>query len=186
MSRFETRIPEGDNRARSICADCGHIDYQNPKVVVGSVVTAGGKVLLCRRAIEPRLGYWTLPAGYMELGETTEQAAQREALEEACATIEIDRLLAMYSVARIGQVQVIFRGGFANPDAPAFSAGTESLEVALFHWDDIPWNDIAFPTVHWALRAWHAGRDAPLGVPAVNPVTDPRGVHSLTPPTRSP
>ena len=181
MANFETRVPEGDNRERAICADCGHIDYRNPKVVVGAVVTSRGKILMCRRAIEPRRGYWTLPAGYMELGETLEEGAAREAMEEAMADIRLDGILGVFSVARIGQVQVIFRGGFADPDNPVFAAGPESLEVALFAWEDIPWPEIAFPTVHWALNAWNERRTGPLGVPAGNPAEDPRGVHRLTP-----
>lgn len=179
MSGFERRIPEGDDRERMICADCGHIDYQNPKVVVGTVVVSDNKVLMCRRAIEPRRGFWTLPAGYLELGETLEEGAAREAMEEATAGISIDGILAVFSVARIGQVQVIFRGRFAGPEAPRYAAGPESLEVGLFAWDDIPWNDIAFPTVHWALNAWNTCRSGPLGIPAGNPPTDPRGVHRM-------
>jgi len=179
MSSFERRIPDGDDRERMICADCGHIDYQNPKVVVGTVVASGDQILMCRRAIEPRRGFWTLPAGYLELGETLEEGATREAMEEATAGISIDGILAIFSVARIGQVQVIFRGRFTDPDEPGFSSGPESLEVALFPWDRIPWEDIAFPTVHWALNAWNERRSGPLGVPAGNPSTDPRGVHRM-------
>ena len=179
MANFETRIPDGDNRERAVCVDCGHIDYRNPKIVVGTVVTAGEKILMCRRAIEPRRGFWTLPAGYLELGETLEEGAAREAMEEATADIRLDGILGVFTVARIGQVQIIFRGGFADPDAPAFAAGPESLEVALFAWDEIPWRDIAFPTVHWALNAWNERREGPLGLPAGNPSGDPRGVHRL-------
>ncbi len=111
---FEKRIPDGDNRERLVCARCEFIHYQNPKIVAGAVCTWGDRILLAKRAIEPRKGFWTVPAGYMELGETTEQAAEREAREEACATIEIDRLLAMYSVARIGQVQIMYRARLAS------------------------------------------------------------------------
>jgi ADP-ribose pyrophosphatase YjhB (NUDIX family) len=187
MANFERRIPEGDERERSICVDCGHIDYQNPKVVVGTVVVSNGEILMCRRAIEPRRGFWTLPAGYLELGETLEEGAAREAMEEATAAIHIDGILGVFSVARIGQVQVIFRGRFADQDKPSFSAGPESLEVALFAWDQIPWDDIAFPTVGWALQAWNERRSGPLGLPAGNPPTDPRGVHGITPsPAASP
>src|ERR1700676_2811009 len=102
MSSFERRIPDGDNRERMICADCGHIDYQNPKVVVGAVVVSGDKVLMCRRAIEPRRGFWTLPAGYLELGETLEEGAAREAMEEATAGIRIDGLLGGFCAGRVG------------------------------------------------------------------------------------
>ena len=179
MPNFERRVPEGDDRERMICADCGHIDYQNPKVVVGTVVVSGDRILMCRRAIEPRRGFWTLPAGYLELGETLEEGAAREAFEEATARITVEGIVGVFSVARIGQVQVMFRGRFADPGAPEFAAGVESLDVALFAWDDIPWSEIAFPTVHWALNAWHAGRSRPLGAPAGNPVSDPRGVHQM-------
>jgi ADP-ribose pyrophosphatase YjhB (NUDIX family) len=150
MPSFEHRVPVGDDRERLVCADCGHIDYQNPNVVVGTVVASHGKVLMCRRAIEPRRGYWTLPAGYLELGETLEEGAAREAMEEATAAISLDGILGVFSVARIGQVQVIFRGRFADSERPQFASGPESLDVALFEWDEIPWNEIAFPTVHWA------------------------------------
>ncbi len=185
MASFERRIPEGDNRERDICSDCGYVAYQNPKVVVGTVVVHDGKVLMCRRAIEPRLGFWTLPAGYMELGETLEEGAAREAKEEALADIAIDGVLGVFSIARIGQVQVIFRGRFANSAEPRFDAGEESLEVALFAWDDIPWAEVAFPSVHWALNAWHDGGQGTLGAPAGNPSNDPRGVHRLVPPPAS-
>jgi ADP-ribose pyrophosphatase YjhB (NUDIX family) len=180
MSGFVHRIPEGDDRERLVCVDCGHIAYENPKVVVGSVVVApDGSILMCRRAIEPRRGYWTLPAGYMELGETLEEGAAREAMEEAEAEIALDGIVGVFSVARIGQVQVIFRGRFLNPAAPHFAAGPESQEVALFPWDRIPWDDIAFPTVRWALEAWHDRRTGVLGAPAGNPADDPRGVHRM-------
>ncbi|MBS0643597.1 MAG: NUDIX hydrolase [Acetobacteraceae bacterium] len=179
MASFTRRVPQGDNRERAVCNDCGFVAYENPKVVAGAVVVAGDRVLMCRRAIEPRRGFWTLPAGYMELGETLEEAAAREAHEEAEALIRLDGVLAIFTVARIGQVQVIYRARFADPDAPAFSAGPESLEVGLFRWDEIPWNEIAFPTVVWALDAWKAVGDGPLGVPATNPPADLRGVHGL-------
>jgi ADP-ribose pyrophosphatase YjhB (NUDIX family) len=148
MSSFVRQIPEGDNRERMVCADCGHIAYENPKVVVGAVVVADDRVLMCRRAIEPRKNFWTLPAGYMELNESAAQAAAREAWEEAQAAITIDGLLAVYSIPRISQVQLIFR---AHLTSPVFAAGPESLEVALFRWDEIPWDMLAFPSVKWAL-----------------------------------
>ena len=179
MPDFERRIPEGDNRERNVCRDCGHVAYENPKIVVGSVVAHEGRVLLCRRAIEPRRDYWTLPAGYMELGETVQAGAIREAQEEAEADIALDGVLAMYSISRIGQVQVIFRARFADPAQPRFSAGPESLEVGLFHWDEIPWDRIAFPTVRWALDAWRANQTGPLGAPAGNPPEDLAGTARL-------
>jgi ADP-ribose pyrophosphatase YjhB (NUDIX family) len=145
---FSRRVPEGDGLERAVCDTCGFVAYENPKLVVGTVVRRGDEVLLCRRAIEPRYGFWTLPAGYMELGETVEEAARREAQEEACANIALSGLLAVYSVPRISQVQVMFRGALASGDS---AAGPESLEVGWFTWDRIPWDEIAFPTVRWAL-----------------------------------
>ena len=171
---FEKRIPEGDSRERLVCGRCEFIHYQNPKVVAGAVCTwrddkGVDKILLAKRAIEPRKGFWTLPAGYMELGETTEQAAQREALEETCATIEIDRLLAMYSVARIGQVQIMYRAKLVTPD---IACGIESEEVALVDWADIPWDQLAFPTVVWALAHFHESRDKADFATYSNPTGD--------------
>ena len=180
MPEFVRRVPEGDNRERMICADCGHIAYENPKVVVGSVVVADDTILLCRRAIEPRLGFWTLPAGYLELGETLEEGAAREAWEEAQADIVLDGILGVYTISRIGQVQVIFRAHFAGAEGPRFAAGAESLEVALFPWQHIPWADIAFPSVNWALDAWRQVGSEPLGRPAGNPASDPRGTNRMT------
>jgi len=182
MASFIRRIPEGDNRERSVCAECGHVAYENPKVVVGSVVAAEGRVLMCRRAIEPRKGFWTLPAGYLELGETLQEGAMREAMEEAEAAIAIDGILGVFSIARIGQVQVIFRARFANAGPPVFAPGPESEDVWLFSWDDIPWNDIAFPSVRWALRAWRFAEAEGLRQPVGNPPDDPRGVHRMPPP----
>ena len=169
---FSRRVPEGEDRERQVCDACGFVAYENPKVVVGSVVGHGGRILLCRRAIEPRRGFWTIPAGYMELGETAEEGALREAWEEARARLRLERLLAVYSIARIGQVQLIFRAGLTED---GFAPGPESLEVRLFAWEEIPWDDLAFPSVHWALRAWR--EDAP-GV-AGNPATDARGTNGL-------
>ena len=141
-------VPDGDNRERLVCPDCGFINYENPKVVVGAVVGHEDRILLCRRAIGPRKGFWTLPAGFMELNETPAEGAKRETREEACAEIEIDALLAVYSIPRISQVQVIYRARLA---APKFAAGPESSEVGLFGWTEIPWDELAFPSVHWAL-----------------------------------
>lgn len=177
MPSFTQLVPDGDNRPREVCNSCGYVAYSNPKVVVGSVLVEGRRVLLCRRAIEPRRGFWTLPAGYLEHGETLEEGAAREALEEAGAAIRADGVLAFYSISRIGQVQIIFRARF---DGPAqFAAGAESLDVRLFAWDDIPWEELAFPSVGWALRAWRDAGDAALGPPAQNPATDRRGTSRL-------
>jgi ADP-ribose pyrophosphatase YjhB (NUDIX family) len=183
MPDFVRRIPEGDTRERLVCATCGHIDYQNPRIIVGAVVAHAGRVLLCRRAIEPRRGFWTLPAGFLELNETTAEGAAREAWEEAEARIALDGILGVFSISRIGQVQVIYRARFADPAEPRFAAGPESAEVRLFAWEEIPWPDLAFPSVRWALAAWREGADAPLGAPAGNPPDDPRG--DVRPPTEA-
>lgn len=178
MTNFARQSPEGDTRDRVTCLDCGHVFYENPKTVVGSVVSdEDGRVMLCRRAIEPRRGYWTLPAGYLELNETLAEGAAREAEEEALALIEIEGVLAIYDIARIGQVQVIHRARLARrAGLPLFGRGEESLEVEMFDYDRIPWPDLAFPTVGWALRAWRAAEGRPLGAPDRNPTSDPRGV----------
>jgi len=145
---FARAIPEGDDRERLVCGDCGFVLYDNPKVVVGSVVRWGEKILMCRRAINPRRGFWTLPAGYLELNETTRAGAEREAWEEARAKIAIESLLAVYDIPRLSQVQLIYRARLIDE---SIASGPESLEVALFGWDEIPWDDIAFPSVRWAL-----------------------------------
>jgi ADP-ribose pyrophosphatase YjhB (NUDIX family) len=142
-------VPEGDNRERMICADCGYILYDNPKIVVGSVARWGDRILLVRRSIEPRFGFWTLPAGFLELNESASGGAEREAWEEAQARIEIEGLLAIYDIPRISQVQLIYRARLLDE---AIAAGAESLEVGLFAWEDIPWNELAFPSVSWALH----------------------------------
>jgi ADP-ribose pyrophosphatase YjhB (NUDIX family) len=169
---FMRQVPDGDTRERLVCRDCGHVAYENPKIVVGSVVIHQDQVLLCRRAIEPRRGFWTLPAGYLEMGESIEEGAQREAYEEAEARIALDGILAVYSISRIGQVQVIFRARFADAARPAFAAGPESAEVALFAWQQIPWDHLAFPSVRWSLDAWRANTHGALGAPVGNPAED--------------
>ena len=141
--------PSGDERERFVCGDCRTVHYINPKIVVGAVCTLDDRVLLCRRAIEPRVGFWTIPAGWMEVGETAEQGAIREAREEACADIDIEGIIAVYSIPRIDQVQILFRARLLHPDV---AAGPESLEVRLVGWNDIPWDDLAFPTVAWVLE----------------------------------
>lgn len=151
---FERRVPEGDDRARLICRDCGYIQYENPRIVVGSVCRWEERILLCRRAINPRRGFWTLPAGYMEMGETTAEGAKREAWEEARAKIELQGLIAVYNIPRLSQVQLIYRATLVNPDV---EAGPESAEVGLFDWSSIPWDDLAFPSVRWALGHYRAG-----------------------------
>ncbi len=165
--KFVRRVPDGDTLERDVCARCGHIHYVNPKIVVGAVCSWHGRILLCRRAIEPRRGYWTIPAGYLEERETPAEGAAREAYEEAQARIDIDRLLAVYSVPRISQVQLIFRAALATPD---FAPGTESLETALFAWEEIPWESLAFPSVHWALKHYRESADTSVFAPFDNPV----------------
>lgn len=161
--QFELKTPQGEDRERRVCAACGFIDYINPKLVAGAVVTdEQGRILICRRAIEPGRGLWTLPAGYMELGESVEAAARREAREEAMADIALDALIAVYSVPRISQVQMFFRARLLSAIAP----GPESLEVALRAWEDLPMGELAFPSVRWALDDWRAslGQSAPVAV----------------------
>ena len=180
MQAFTRSVPEGDSIERAVCTQCGYIAYENPKIVTGSVVVHGGRVLLCRRAIEPRRDFWTLPAGYLELNETVEEGARREAWEEAEARIVLDGILAVFSISRIGQVQIIFQARFADDQGePHVAAGPESLEVGLFSWDEIPWDRIAFPSVHWALNAWHEGGSGPPGAPATNPDSDARGTERI-------
>ena len=142
-------IPDGDDRERLVCGDCGFVLYENPKVIVGAVCTLGERYLMVRRAIEPRLGFWTMPIGYMELGETTEEGARREVWEEACAKVEIDALLAIYSIPEISQVHMIYRARMLSDD---FAAGAESQEAGLFTWDEIPWDSLAYPNVRWSLE----------------------------------
>ena len=163
---FERRIPVGDTMERHVCADCGWVHYDNPKIVVGSVVTYGDKFLLCKRAINPRRGYWTLPAGFLEQKEAVEDGAKREAMEEATAKIRIRDILAVYSVIHISQVQIMYR---AVLDTPDFAVGPESLEVRLFDWAEIPWDDLAFPSVYWALHQFREVMDRDSFTPFTNP-----------------
>jgi ADP-ribose pyrophosphatase YjhB (NUDIX family) len=167
---FSERIPDGDEISRSVCDHCNHVVYDNPKIVVGSVVMHDNKVLLCRRAIEPRKGYWTVPAGYMELGETPQEGAIREAREEANAHLVLGDLLAIYTIKHLSQVQMIYRATLASP---TFAAGTESLEVKLFAFDEIPWDDIAFPTVHWMLADIKKVLAGESKLPFGNPIGQP-------------
>lgn len=152
---FAQTIPEGDNRLRQVCTDCGFVAYENPKVVVGAVVTAGEKILLCRRAINPRKGFWTLPAGFMELGETTAQGAARETDEEAGAHIEMGPLFSLMNVMRVGQVHMYYLAPLTDT---VFNPGPESIEARLFREDEIPWDDIAFRTVRETLKRYFEDR----------------------------
>lgn len=148
-------VPAGDSLPRHVCNSCGHIHYENPRLVVGCVAEWEGRILLCRRAIEPQLGFWTLPAGFMENGETIAQAASRETMEEAGASILLDAPFAMISIAHINQVHLFYRGRLATP---AYAAGDESLEVLLLKEEDIPWQDLAFRSVTLCLERYLADR----------------------------
>ncbi|MBI3481333.1 MAG: NUDIX hydrolase [Nitrosomonadales bacterium] len=151
----ELRIPPDDNRERHVCTNCGEIHYQNPKLIVGAMPEWEDKILLCRRAIEPRYGLWTLPAGFMENGETTAGAAIRETLEEANARIAVGDLYSMYSLPYINQVHLLFHAKLLDLD---FSPGQESLEVKLFSESEIPWDEIAFRPVRYSLEFYFAER----------------------------
>jgi ADP-ribose pyrophosphatase YjhB (NUDIX family) len=156
-TRVVLKVPEGDLLPRHVCDHCGTIHYQNPKIVVGSVPTWEGRILLCKRGIEPRLGFWTIPAGFMENDETLEAGAAREALEEARIDVEIGSLLLLANVKHARQVHVFFRSRMRTPD---FGVTHESLEVKLVDERDIPWDDLAFPSTEAALRHYVADRAA--------------------------
>ncbi len=149
------RTPPGDDRPRYVCDMCAAVHYLNPKIVAGCVPQWDDRVLLCRRAIEPRAGLWTLPAGFMETGETTSEAAARETLEEANARVDVGQLFCYLNLPRISQVYVIFLARLLDD---TFSPGAESLEVALFREADIPWPEIAFPSIKTALQQYFADR----------------------------
>lgn len=150
-------VPDGDNRPRHVCSVCGYIHYENPKMVVGCIPEWEDKILLCRRAIEPRYGLWTLPAGFMENAETAAEAAARETVEEAGANVEIINLFAMFSLPHIDQVYLIYRARM--PDA-SFAPGLESLDVSLYEEKDIPWDVLAFPVVNETLKLYFSDRAA--------------------------
>jgi ADP-ribose pyrophosphatase YjhB (NUDIX family) len=154
-ARLAFTIPEGDTLPRHVCRDCGTIHYQNPKVVVGCLPVWEDKVLLCRRAIEPRHGLWTLPAGFLEDHETLEAGAMRETLEEADARVELQNLYVMISIVHVSQVFVMFRSRLLDLD---FGPGTESIEVKLFAEDEIPWENLAFRTISRTLRNFFLDR----------------------------
>jgi ADP-ribose pyrophosphatase YjhB (NUDIX family) len=150
-----TQIPLGDSLPREVCGSCGTIFYVNPKLICGALVLWQDKVLLCRRAIEPRYGLWTLPAGYMELNETMQQGAARETLEEAEAEIVIEQLYCMYNIPRIGQIYVLFKAHLVDGK---FGAGEETLECRLFEEHQIPWDQLAFPSVKQTLEHYFNDR----------------------------
>jgi len=154
-ARVSLLVPPGDDRLRHVCRACETVHYQNPKVVAGCIPEWGERVLLCRRAIEPRYGKWTLPAGFMEKGETTVQAAVRETLEEANARVEIAPLFTLFDIPRIDQLYLIFRARLLDLD---FHAGDETLELSLFAEAQIPWHELAFPAIERTLELYFEDR----------------------------
>jgi ADP-ribose pyrophosphatase YjhB (NUDIX family) len=147
-----SRIPAADNRPRYVCDSCDTIHYQNPKVVAGCLVESDNRILLCKRAIQPRKGYWTLPAGFMELGETTLEAALRETREEAQADVTIDGLFAVFNLPHVDQIYMMFRARLLNSH---YGAGEETLEARMFAQNEIPWDELAFTTIRHTLRLYY-------------------------------
>ena len=166
----EGRIPAGDNLSRAVCTACGHIHYENPRVVVGCVPEWQGRILLCRRAIMPRRGYWTTPAGFMENGESLQAAAARESLEEALARVEIGSLLAISHLLQAAQVHVNFRARLIDGH---YGVGAESLECNLYEEAHIPWDAIAFPSISFALRCYFEDRRAAIESLHFNDIDSP-------------
>jgi ADP-ribose pyrophosphatase YjhB (NUDIX family) len=156
------RIPQGDDRERFVCDGCQTIHYQNPKIVAGCIPEWQGHILLCKRAIEPRYGLWTLPAGFMENGETTEQAALRETWEEARARVEITGLYTLFSIPHINQVYMLFRGSIIDG---GYTPGPESLECRLFTEPEIPWERLAFPVMKETLQRYYRDKNSGNGFP---------------------
>lgn len=150
------RVPDGEDRERWVCSDCGYIHYENPRTVAGCIVEHEGQLLLCRRSIEPARGLWTFPAGFLELRESTIEGAVRETLEEAEAKVAVTAPHAYLDVPHISQVYAVFRARMVEPH---FGAGAESLEAKLFTRDEIPWDEISFPVIHFALRLFVADRE---------------------------
>lgn len=167
---FDKKVPHDDSFERDVCNHCGLINYQNPRVIAGVVATlvqdGVEKILMCKRDIEPRKGFWTLPAGFMEKGETVAQGAAREAQEEACADVKPNALIGVYNVERIAQVQMFYRADLLSAD---IAPGPESQEVALMAWDDIPWKELAFPAVYYALQHWHETKEQAAFAPFSEP-----------------
>lgn len=167
--RFSPKVHIEGDRPRLTCDDCGHVHYDNPRVVAGVVVRHGEQFLLCRRAINPSHGKWTMPAGFLETEEASSIGALRETWEEARARVKLDGLLGVYDITHISQVMVIYRGTLIGED---FAAGPESLEVRLFTRDEIPWDELAFPSVRWALEAELAIQDGREQTPFVHPAPE--------------
>jgi ADP-ribose pyrophosphatase YjhB (NUDIX family) len=171
--RIESTIPLGDIGIRYACTDCGVVHYQNPNIVAGVIAAWEGRVLLCRRAIDPFRGLWTIPAGYLELGETVEEAARREATEEAGAMLGPLTLAMLYNLPMFGEVYLIYSGA---PVSPAITAGPESTEVGFFAPDEIPWKSLAFPMVREALSRWtHTLGDPSRGIQQLDFLWGPEG-----------
>ena len=169
------RVPPGDNLPRWVCDSCDTIHYENPRMIVGCVAEWDGRILLCKRAIEPRYGLWTVPAGFLENGETTADGARRETLEEANARVEIDALFSLYNLPHINQVYMLFRGRLLDAD---IGPSAETLEARLYQETDIPWNEIAFVTVRRTLHQYFSDRrDGQFGfhVGTIEPI--PRGAR---------
>lgn len=154
-AEVELKIPEGDDRNRYVCPACEAIHYQNPNIVAGCIPIWNGEILLCKRAIEPRYALWTLPAGFMEMGETTVEAAQRETLEEARARVSIEGLYVILNLPSVNQVYMMFRSRLLDTD---FGPGHESLEVRLYKEEEVPWDQIAFPTIQHTLKLYFEDR----------------------------
>ena len=155
-AKVSLKIPDGDNLPRHVCDACGAIHYLNPRIIVGCVPEhEDGRILMCLRAIEPRQGFWTVPAGFMENGETLEQGAARETQEEALANVEVGSLLAVVNIVRVNQVHIFFR---AHLIGDTYGAGEESLKSMLYEENDIPWDQIAFPSTEFALRRFFGDR----------------------------
>ena len=165
------RIPEGDSLLRAVCDACGAIHYQNPKIVVGCLPAHGDRILICKRAIEPRYGLWTLPAGFMELDESASEGAAREALEEANARVEIEDLYTVYSIPHISQVYMMFRARLLDTDV---SPGVESLEVKLVREEEIPWDQLAFAMVKRTLEHYLEDRKRGTFTPRFGDIRPPQ------------
>lgn len=163
-------VPQGDNRTRLVCPDCGYVEYDNPKIVVGAVCSWQSSILLCKRAIAPARGLWTYPAGFMELGESSAEGAAREVWEEAQARVLVGSLLGVYEIPHINQVNIIYHAPMLGPE---HAPGAESEAVELFAWEDIPWELLAFPSVRWSLERFRAG-----AAPAVFAAAPPSAVRT--------
>ena len=158
-ARVEVKVPEGDSLPRAVCTECRTIHYQNPRIVTGTLPIWRDQVLLCKRAIAPREGYWTLPAGYLENSETIAAGAARETMEEANALVSNLHLYTVFSLPHISQVYTFFR---ADLEGPNYSSGPESLAVELFSEQDIPWDELAFPVINITLQHYFADRKTDL------------------------